>query len=65
MSGIKDRFGRVWDLPRNELCPKCRQPDSCGDCNHQRLTDNDVAYLKGEISEATFLRRQRAEEAVK
>jgi len=42
----KDKFGRTWKLPKNELCHKCGQPDSCGDCNHKRLTNKEVEYLK-------------------
>ena len=41
----QDKFGRAWDLPENELCPECGQPDSCGDCNHERLSDYEVSML--------------------
>jgi hypothetical protein len=42
-----DIYGRVWDLPESELCSTCGQPDNCGDCNHERLTDDEVAELQG------------------
>lgn len=48
----KDRFGRTWPYPKNELCPECGQPDSCGDCNHQPLTDADVADILGTDAQA-------------
>ena len=49
-----DKYGRKWPFPENELCPECGQPDSCGDCNHKRLTDKDVRMLlEGENSEPT------------
>jgi len=40
-----DRYGRIWPFPKNELCPECGQPDSVGDCNHERLSDEDVQTL--------------------
>lgn len=43
--GYRDHYGRVWPYPKNELCPVCGQPDSCGDCNHKKLTDADVAQI--------------------
>jgi hypothetical protein len=46
----KDRFGRTWDFPKNELCPKCGQPDSVGDCNHKKLPDDQVLELGGKLS---------------
>ena len=42
-----DKFGHRWDLPKNELCSTCGQPDSCGDCNHQPLTRLQVDWLGG------------------
>lgn len=42
----KDKFGREWNLPKKELCPKCGQPDSCGDCNHKKLSNDEVNRLK-------------------
>ncbi len=43
-----DSFGRSWPgIPDKELCSKCGQPGSVGDCNHERLSDDDVALLKG------------------
>lgn len=44
---ILDAYGRGWDLPLSELCVACRQPDNCGDCNHERLSDADVRQLGG------------------
>jgi hypothetical protein len=44
----KDRYGMTWNLPKNELCPKCGQPDNCGDCNCKKLTRNEVRTLKGD-----------------
>jgi hypothetical protein len=42
-----DRYGRDWsELPDEELCPDCGQPDSVGDCSHNRLSDLEVADLK-------------------
>ena len=43
----KDKFGRKWNLPKNEVCLKCGQPDSCGNCNHKKLSNKDVLVLKG------------------
>lgn len=44
----QDKFGRTWDLPDNELCPECGQPDSCGDCDHTPLSDEDARLLGAE-----------------
>lgn len=44
---ITDKYGRRWPFPRRELCQVCRQPDSCGDCNHKRLKDAEVRSLGG------------------
>ena len=43
----KDKYGVKWDLPENELCPDCGQPDSCGDCNHSPLTQEEIEILGG------------------
>lgn len=43
-----DRYGREWDLPANELCPECGQPDNVGDCDHTPLSDKDAQTLAGE-----------------
>ena len=50
MKKYADKFGRVWDLPKDNLCPKCGQPDVCGDCNHNKLDDREVIMLGGELS---------------
>lgn len=44
-----DKYGRIWTLPKKELCPICKQPDSCGDCNHKKLSEEDVEMLGGKI----------------
>lgn len=41
-----DIYGRKWNLPDVELCPECGQPDNCGDCTHEPLTDADAALLE-------------------
>lgn len=46
---ITDKYGRLWDFPENELCPACGQPDSCGDCNHEPLSNDEVHMLGGKI----------------
>ena len=48
---IKDQYGRWWPYPINELCPTCKQPDNCGDCNHQRLPDTDVGLILNGVSD--------------
>ena len=42
-----DIYGRAWNLPLIELCNDCGQPDNCGDCNHEPLTDTDYETLDG------------------
>lgn len=43
-----DTYGRDWsELPWEELCDECGQPDNCGDCDHTKLSDEEVAQLKG------------------
>lgn len=45
-----DRFGRRWpelDGHPEERCPVCGQPDNCGDCNHEPLTDDEARSLGG------------------
>lgn len=49
-----DRYGRVWPFPTNELCHKCGQPDSCGDCNHKPLSNSDHRELMGDTSYNTY-----------
>jgi hypothetical protein len=46
----KDKFGVTWTLPKEELCPTCGQPDSCGDCNHKQLTSSEVKILGGKLA---------------
>jgi hypothetical protein len=47
---ITDAYGRKWDIPKNERCRVCGQPDSCGDCNHNPLSEKEVLYLGGKIT---------------
>lgn len=47
MTTTIDKFNTEWQLPLEELCPECGQPDNCGDCNHQPLTDTEVRQLGG------------------
>jgi hypothetical protein len=42
---MMDKFGREWNLSAAELCPECGQPDSCGDCNHEPLSNADFMLL--------------------
>lgn len=28
-----------------EICPDCHMPDNCGDCDHTRLSDEDLAEM--------------------
>jgi hypothetical protein len=50
-----DKYGRKWNLPKSELCPKCGQPDSCGDCNHKKLTIREVLYLGGNLTKKEII----------
>jgi hypothetical protein len=40
-----DVYGRRWNVPSNEVCQTCGQPDNCGDCNHVPLTDEQAHHL--------------------
>lgn len=42
---LTDRYGRKWDLATEELCTECGQPDNCGDCNHDPLTEKQAREL--------------------
>jgi hypothetical protein len=42
-----DAWGRQY--PGMTLCPVCGQPDDCGDCNHGRLSDDDVRAIGGRV----------------
>ena len=46
----KDKFGVRWNLPKNELCSECGQPDSCGECSHKKMTKSQVKFLGGIIN---------------
>ena len=41
----RDIFGRLWDVDRDESCPVCGQPDNCGDCNHEPLSDEQLQQM--------------------
>ena len=43
----EDKYGVKWEIPENELCPDCGQPDSCGDCDHSPLSQEEIEFLKG------------------
>ena len=45
--GYIDSFGRIWDLTPPQLCPVCGQPDDYSDCNHNKLTDEEVEIMDG------------------
>ena len=42
----KDKFNRIWNFPKKELCKICGQSDNCGDCNHKKLDIKSVKFLK-------------------
>lgn len=43
---VTDRFGRDWGVRAwSETCMECGQPDNCGDCNHQPLSDHQAVLL--------------------
>lgn len=43
-----DKYGNRWpDAPDSEFCSTCGQPDNCGDCNHERLSAEEVRDLGG------------------
>lgn len=42
-----DIYGHEWP-DGYEVCSECGQPDNCGDCNHQPLSDEDRAELLGD-----------------
>ena len=41
-----DTHGNTWPSSF-DLCPVCRQPDSCGDCNHAALSPDEVREIGG------------------
>jgi len=43
-----DRFGRLWNKPEKELCPKCGQPDNCGGCSCKKLSGKEAKMLGAE-----------------
>ena len=48
--GFQDKYGRSWPgFNQKELCPTCGQPDSCGDCNHKRLSKKEVLEIGGTL----------------
>jgi hypothetical protein len=46
---VVDNFGRLWP-DRFQLCEICKQPDNCGDCNHEPLEAEQVVELGGRLS---------------
>lgn len=43
-----DGYGRTWpNVPLNERCNGCGQPDNTGDCDHVKLADDEVKQLGG------------------
>jgi hypothetical protein len=46
---VVDDYGRRWQLPLNEVCYECGQPDNIGDCNHAPLSPADVTQLGGKL----------------
>ncbi len=47
-----DKFGRRWEgFDVRELCPECGQPDNCGDCTHNKLDDDDVLEMGGQLAQ--------------
>lgn len=44
----KDKYGVTWSSVKSALCPICGQPDNCGDCNHKKLSKEEVRILKEE-----------------
>lgn len=48
-----DCYGVVWpEVPENERCPECGQPDNCGDCQHGWLGVEGVLTLGGVLPDA-------------
>lgn len=45
-AGTTDKYGRSWNLPANEICFNCGQPDNSGDCDHSKLSDDEVKLLQ-------------------
>lgn len=43
---VTDSFGNQWP-DSFELCPTCKQPDNCGDCDHTPLPASEVSELGG------------------
>jgi hypothetical protein len=45
-----DIYGRQWlNVPFAEKCLYCKQPDNCGDCNHNPLSETEVLELGGKL----------------
>ena len=47
---VRDSFKVLWNLPYNEVCPTCGQPDNIGDCIHFQLDAQDVRDLGGVVT---------------
>ncbi len=46
----EDKYGVKWELPENELCPDCGKPESCGNCDHSPLSQEDIEIFTGIVS---------------
>lgn len=51
MHKLKDKFGRIWNLEEDEVCPECKQPDNCGDCNCKKLSTSQYRRLTAQIKD--------------
>lgn len=48
---VTDKYGRSWEVNSlDELCGECGQPDNVGDCEHARISDEDVLILQYDSS---------------
>jgi hypothetical protein len=61
---MTDKYKRTWNLTAGEKCPVCGQPDSCGDCNHAKLSLGDVLALDGTPSMEEIVKLKTMPDAV-
>lgn len=40
-----DRFGRLWDKPELDLCPKCGQPNKSSECMCKKIDSKEAEKL--------------------
>ena len=45
MQKFKDKYGRIWELPKSEVCDICSQPDNLGECNHKKISTSQYRRL--------------------